>query len=161
MVRRVLDRRVCSLFLVAAPRAGAAAARASQTGSCRSTRCRRRAAAGRAAPVGAYVFFLLLMMFYLWTIWRRLGKVEHEMRDLERRPRGHGAVTAGHFIFIPAVLLVGLVIGWILGSRAARDAYRDGAEAARRAGGQQGGASSRASTAGRAGLPASRSAAPV
>jgi len=32
-------------------------------------------------------------------------------------------VTAGHFIFIPAVLLAGLVIGWILGSRAARDAY--------------------------------------
>jgi hypothetical protein len=32
-------------------------------------------------------------------------------------------VTAGHFIFIPSVLLVGLVIGWILGSRAARDAY--------------------------------------
>jgi hypothetical protein len=33
------------------------------------------------------------------------------------------AVTAGHFIFIPAVLLVGVVLGWILGSRAARDAY--------------------------------------
>jgi hypothetical protein len=32
-------------------------------------------------------------------------------------------VTAGHFIFIPAVLMVGVVIGWILGSRAARDAY--------------------------------------
>lgn len=32
-------------------------------------------------------------------------------------------MSAGHFIFIPAVLLVGLVIGWILGSRAARDAY--------------------------------------
>ena len=32
-------------------------------------------------------------------------------------------MTAGHFIFIPAVLLVGLVIGWILGSRAAGDAY--------------------------------------
>lgn len=28
-----------------------------------------------------------------------------------------------HFIFIPAVLLVGVVIGWILGGRAARDAY--------------------------------------
>lgn len=28
-----------------------------------------------------------------------------------------------HFIFIPAVLLIGIVIGWILGSRAARDAY--------------------------------------
>ncbi len=32
-------------------------------------------------------------------------------------------MTAGHFIFIPAVLLVGIVIGWVLGSRAARDAY--------------------------------------
>jgi hypothetical protein len=32
-------------------------------------------------------------------------------------------VTAGHFIFIPSVLLVGVVIGWVLGSRAARDAY--------------------------------------
>jgi hypothetical protein len=32
-------------------------------------------------------------------------------------------VSAGHFIFIPAVLLVGVVLGWILGSRAARDAY--------------------------------------
>lgn len=32
-------------------------------------------------------------------------------------------MTAGHFIFIPAVLLIGVVIGWILGSRAARDAY--------------------------------------
>jgi hypothetical protein len=34
-----------------------------------------------------------------------------------------GGMTAAHFIFIPAVLLVGIVIGWILGSRAARDAY--------------------------------------
>jgi len=32
-------------------------------------------------------------------------------------------MTAGHFIFIPSVLLVGVVIGWILGSRAARDAF--------------------------------------
>ena len=32
-------------------------------------------------------------------------------------------MTAGHFIFIPAVMLVGLVIGWILGGRAARDAF--------------------------------------
>ncbi len=30
---------------------------------------------------------------------------------------------SSHFIFIPAVLLLGVVIGWILGSRAARDAY--------------------------------------
>jgi hypothetical protein len=33
-------------------------------------------------------------------------------------------VTAGHFIFIPAVLLLGIIIGWILGSRAAMDAMR-------------------------------------
>jgi hypothetical protein len=33
-----------------------------------------------------------------------------------------GVPTAAHFIFIPAVLLVGVVIGWILGSRAAQDA---------------------------------------
>jgi hypothetical protein len=32
-------------------------------------------------------------------------------------------MTAGHFIFIPSVLLVGVIIGWVLGSRAARDAY--------------------------------------
>jgi len=32
-------------------------------------------------------------------------------------------MTAGHFIFIPAMVLVGVILGWILGSRAARDAY--------------------------------------
>ncbi len=30
---------------------------------------------------------------------------------------------AGHFLYIPAILLLGIVIGWILGSRAARDAF--------------------------------------
>jgi len=48
-------------------------------------------------------------------------------------------VTAGHFIFIPAVLLIGVIIGWVLGSRAARDAYaaelRRREERASRAGG--------------------------
>jgi len=34
-----------------------------------------------------------------------------------------GGMTSSHFIFIPAVLLVGVIIGWVLGSRAARDAY--------------------------------------
>ena len=48
-------------------------------------------------------------------------------------------MTAGHFFFIPAVMLVGLVIGWIFGSKAARDAYaaelrrREEKEARRRA----------------------------
>jgi hypothetical protein len=32
-------------------------------------------------------------------------------------------MPSSHFIFIPGVLVVGVVIGWILGSRAARDAY--------------------------------------
>jgi len=39
-------------------------------------------------------------------------------------------MTAAHFIFIPAVLIIGVIIGWILGARAARDAY--GAELRRR-----------------------------
>lgn len=30
--------------------------------------------------------------------------------------------TAGHFIYIPVILLVGVVVGWVLGSRAAADA---------------------------------------
>ena len=30
---------------------------------------------------------------------------------------------AGHFIYIPTVIMIGIVIGWILGSRAARDAF--------------------------------------
>ncbi len=32
-------------------------------------------------------------------------------------------MTTGHFIFIPSVLLVGFVLGWIFGSRAAADAF--------------------------------------
>jgi hypothetical protein len=31
--------------------------------------------------------------------------------------------SAAHFIYIPVMILVGIVIGWVLGSRAARDAY--------------------------------------
>ena len=34
-----------------------------------------------------------------------------------------GNITAAHFVFIPAVLLIGIMIGWVLGSRAAADAY--------------------------------------
>ena len=41
-----------------------------------------------------------------------------------------GQMSSAHFLFIPSVLLVGVVIGWILGSRAAADAY--GAELKRR-----------------------------
>jgi hypothetical protein len=31
--------------------------------------------------------------------------------------------SSSHLLFIPAVLLLGVVVGWILGSRAARDAF--------------------------------------
>lgn len=34
-----------------------------------------------------------------------------------------GEMSSAHFIFIPAVLLIGIVIGWVLGSRAAQDAF--------------------------------------
>jgi len=30
---------------------------------------------------------------------------------------------AGHFLYVPTTILIGIVIGWILGSRAARDAF--------------------------------------
>ncbi len=32
-------------------------------------------------------------------------------------------MTSAHLILIPAVLIIGIVIGWILGSRAAQDAF--------------------------------------
>ena len=38
--------------------------------------------------VASYAFFLLLMLFYLWTIWNRLSKVEKDMKELERRNGG-------------------------------------------------------------------------
>ena len=52
-------------------------------------------------------------------------------------------MTAGHFIFIPSILLFGIVIGWILGSRASADAYaaelkRREERAARRAAREEG-----------------------
>jgi hypothetical protein len=34
-----------------------------------------------------------------------------------------GEMNAAHFIYIPVTMLVGVVFGWILGGRAAKDAY--------------------------------------
>jgi CcmD family protein len=41
----------------------------------------------QAAPllIAAYAFVWVAACFYLWTIWRRLRKVETEMHELERR----------------------------------------------------------------------------
>lgn len=33
-----------------------------------------------------------------------------------------GTPSAAHFVYIPVILLVGVVIGWVLGGRAAADA---------------------------------------
>lgn len=38
--------------------------------------------------VASYAFFLLLMVFYIWTIWKRLAKVEQDMKELGRRQGG-------------------------------------------------------------------------
>lgn len=39
-----------------------------------------------------------------------------------------GLPTSEHVIFIPVVLLVGFVIGWVLGSKAARQQMADRAK---------------------------------
>jgi hypothetical protein len=31
--------------------------------------------------------------------------------------------SAAHLIYVPVCILIGIVIGWVLGSRAAKDAY--------------------------------------
>ncbi len=43
-----------------------------------------------AAPllIGAYAFIWLAVMFYLWSIWRRLNKVEVEMHALAQKKPG-------------------------------------------------------------------------
>ena len=50
--------------------------------------------------------------------------------------------SAAHVLYIPGILLIGIVIGWVLGSRAAADAYasqlkKAAAKAAREGGGKQ------------------------
>ena len=43
---------------------------------------------GGVFVVVAYGFIWVAVMFYLWSIWRRLGKVEAEMQTLQRRSGG-------------------------------------------------------------------------
>ena len=40
---------------------------------------------GNRLVIAAYAFFLVLMVFYTWTVWRRIAKVEQDMQALERR----------------------------------------------------------------------------
>jgi len=43
-----------------------------------------------AAPllIAAYAFVWVATMFYVWTVWRRLHRVENEMRELARKAPG-------------------------------------------------------------------------
>jgi CcmD family protein len=45
-----------------------------------------------AAPllVGAYAFVWLALMLYLWSIWRRLARIDAEIQTLSRRT-SHGS----------------------------------------------------------------------
>ena len=40
-----------------------------------------------AAPllIGAYVFVWLALLVYMWSIWRRMKKMERELADLQKR----------------------------------------------------------------------------
>ena len=50
-----------------------------------------------AAPLlmTAYAFAWLAVFFFLWTVWRRLNKVEAEMRVFEKRQSLRGEGTPG------------------------------------------------------------------
>ena len=85
MVRRVFNS-LLSLLLVAAPVWAQQPPNAGQSGFVPLDSMPPREQIP-AAPLllTSYAFFLVLMLFYLWTIWRRIGKVERELQDLERR----------------------------------------------------------------------------
>jgi len=40
-----------------------------------------------AAPlvIGAYAFVWVALMVYVWSLWRRMAKLERELADLQRR----------------------------------------------------------------------------
>ena len=46
-----------------------------------------------AAPllVAAYSIIWIVLMWYLWSIWRRLGRVERDLAEAARRQQGQGA----------------------------------------------------------------------
>ena len=114
----------------AAPASGVSAARRAERVHVPVDRICRPSISCAAAPllVAAYSFIWLAAMFYLWTIWRRLGKRRGlRCAPLEQR-RSRQPMTAGHFIFIPCG-----AAGWHrdrVGARvrAARGRFRRGAE---------------------------------
>jgi hypothetical protein len=85
MIRRAFNSLLC-LLLIAAPAWAQQPPNAGQSGFVPLDSMPPREQIP-AAPLllSSYAFFLVLMLFYLWTIWRRISKVEREMHDLERR----------------------------------------------------------------------------
>jgi CcmD family protein len=35
--------------------------------------------------MGAYAFVWIALLVYVWSLWRRMGKLERELADLRRR----------------------------------------------------------------------------
>jgi len=81
-----LFRACCSVLLLAAP---AAAFQPSAQGGFVPVTPLSAAEQLPAAPllITAYAFVWVAVLVYVWSIWRRLGKVEHEMHALQQRAR--------------------------------------------------------------------------
>ena len=95
--------------------------------SCPCSRARCRSVPAAPLVFFAYGFVWVALAVYIVVLWRRIANVERELGDLNRAPavppNGRDGMPSSHFLFIPGVLMVGVVIGWILGARAAKDAY--------------------------------------
>ena len=89
--------------------------------------CRRRSRFRPRLVATAYGFVWVVLARLCVDAGEAAATVETELAELAAAEplMGIGIPTAGHFIYIPAVLLIGIVIGWILGSRAAQDALAD------------------------------------
>jgi hypothetical protein len=85
----------------------------------------------------AYGVLWALFAGYGIFLWRRSARLRADMTDLRSastRRRRERPVTLGHFLYIPGVLCLGLLIGYILGGRASEVASADRqADAGRRA----------------------------
>ena len=89
----------------------------------RTSRAREGFAAGQQMPagplvLGAYGFMWAVVLVYVFLLSRRLQAVQKDIDALKRQTRNSAAMDgmgAAHLIFIPSVLMVGVVIGWVLG----------------------------------------------
>ena len=67
-------------------------------------------------------FVWVAFVGYVWSV----SAAAAEGRERSRVALAQASVesmNAAHFIYIPVCILIGVVFGWILGGRAARDAY--------------------------------------